>query len=112
MPDEVVPDEVVPDSRHFLHDRYDIPVVHVTHFSQLIRNCGRAPTTFIKHLHQAPVRHVRTRADVVTRQQHRVVPQPPHPSVKNVKDRVRCFTPTRPPRSELGLGDPRKPYVT
>ncbi|MCQ0012900.1 hypothetical protein LUX39_02705 [Actinomadura madurae] len=44
-----LPEEVVPDSRHFLHDRSDIPVVHVTHFNQLFWNCGRAPTTVIEH---------------------------------------------------------------
>ena len=43
------PAEVVPDSRHFLHDRSDIPVVHVTHFNRLFWNCGRAPTTVIEH---------------------------------------------------------------
>ncbi|MFV2179258.1 glycosyltransferase [Actinomadura sp. LOL_016] len=43
------PDEVVPDSRHFLHDRSDIPVVHVTNFNHLFWNCGRAPTTVIEH---------------------------------------------------------------
>ncbi|WP_067475188.1 glycosyltransferase family 4 protein [Actinomadura hibisca] len=43
------PDEVVPDSRHLLHDRSDIPVVHVTHFNDLFWNCGRAPTTVIEH---------------------------------------------------------------
>ncbi|WUI04052.1 glycosyltransferase [Spirillospora sp. NBC_00431] len=43
------PEEVVPDSRHFLHDRSDIPVVHVTHFNQLFWNCGRAPTVVIEH---------------------------------------------------------------
>ena len=43
------PEEVVPDSRHFLHDRSDIPVVHVTHFNRLFWNCGRAPVTVIEH---------------------------------------------------------------
>ncbi|KAB2352715.1 glycosyltransferase [Actinomadura rudentiformis] len=43
------PGEVVPDSRHFLHDRSDIPVVHVTHFNQLFWNCGRAPTMVVEH---------------------------------------------------------------
>ncbi|MFC9973957.1 glycosyltransferase [Spirillospora sp. NPDC127200] len=43
------PEEVVPDSRHFLHDRSDIPVVHVTHFNDLFWNCGRAPATVIEH---------------------------------------------------------------
>ncbi|GAA2594791.1 glycosyltransferase [Actinomadura fulvescens] len=47
--DASMPDEVVPDSRHFLHDRSDIPVVHVTHFNQLFWNCGRAPTMVIEH---------------------------------------------------------------
>ncbi|NEA25560.1 glycosyltransferase family 4 protein [Actinomadura bangladeshensis] len=44
-----LPEEVVPDSRHLLHDRSDIPVVHVTHFNQLFWNCGRAPTRVIEH---------------------------------------------------------------
>ncbi|MWK39621.1 glycosyltransferase [Actinomadura sp. J1-007] len=43
------PEEVVPDSRHFLHDRSDIPVVHVTHFNDLFWNCGRAPTLVVEH---------------------------------------------------------------
>ncbi|OLT13611.1 glycosyl transferase [Actinomadura sp. CNU-125] len=43
------PAEVVPDSRHFLHDRSDIPVVHVTNFNDLFWNCGHAPTTVIEH---------------------------------------------------------------
>ncbi|TDE29607.1 glycosyltransferase family 1 protein [Actinomadura sp. 6K520] len=43
------PEEVVPDSRHFLHDRSDIPVVHVTHFNRLFWNCGRAPVRVIEH---------------------------------------------------------------
>ncbi|MWA02590.1 glycosyltransferase [Actinomadura sp. LD22] len=47
--DASLPEEVVPDSRHFLHDRDDIPVVHVTHFNRLFWNCGRAPTTVIEH---------------------------------------------------------------
>ncbi|MQY06314.1 glycosyltransferase [Actinomadura macrotermitis] len=47
--DASLPEEVVPDSRHFLHDRSDIPVVHVTHFNDLFWNCGRAPTTVIEH---------------------------------------------------------------
>ncbi|XVQ08361.1 glycosyltransferase [Spirillospora sp. CA-255316] len=47
--DASMPEEVVPDSRHFLHDRSDIPVVHVTHFNRLFWNCGRAPTTVIEH---------------------------------------------------------------
>ncbi|WP_312874845.1 glycosyltransferase [Actinomadura litoris] len=44
-----LPEEVVPDSRHFLHDRSDITVVHVTHFNQVFWNCGRAPTRVIEH---------------------------------------------------------------
>ncbi|MBO2460741.1 glycosyltransferase [Actinomadura violacea] len=47
--DASLPEEVVPDSRHFLHDRGDIPVVHVTNFNRLFWNCGRAPTTVIEH---------------------------------------------------------------
>ncbi|MFA1543777.1 glycosyltransferase family 4 protein [Actinomadura monticuli] len=47
--DAGLPEEVVPDSRHLLHDRSDIPVVHVTHFNRLFWNCGRAPTTVIEH---------------------------------------------------------------
>ncbi|GLZ12778.1 glycosyl transferase [Actinomadura sp. NBRC 104425] len=47
--DAGLPEEVVPNSRHFLHDRSDIPVVHVTHFNELFWDCGRAPTTVIEH---------------------------------------------------------------
>ncbi len=35
--------------RHFLSDRTDIPVVHVTHFNRLIWDCGSAPTVVIEH---------------------------------------------------------------
>jgi glycosyltransferase involved in cell wall biosynthesis len=47
--DASLPEEVVPDSRHFLYDRSDIPVVHVTNFNRLFWNCGRAPVTVIEH---------------------------------------------------------------
>jgi hypothetical protein len=39
----------VPDTRHVLANRSDIPVAHVTHFNQLMWDCGRAPTTVIEH---------------------------------------------------------------
>ncbi|MEV8337907.1 glycosyltransferase [Leucobacter sp. NPDC077196] len=35
--------------RHFLADRTDIPVVHVTHFNRLIWDSGAAPTVVIEH---------------------------------------------------------------
>ncbi|MGK5552829.1 glycosyltransferase [Actinomadura kijaniata] len=47
--DADMPEEVVPDIRHLLHDRSDIPLVHVTHFNELFWNSGRAPTTVIEH---------------------------------------------------------------
>lgn len=43
------PGERVPSSRHFLADREDVLVVHVTHFNQLFWDCGKAPTTVIEH---------------------------------------------------------------
>jgi hypothetical protein len=39
----------VPRTRHFLADRSDIPIVHVTHFNQLMWDSGRAPTTVLEH---------------------------------------------------------------
>jgi hypothetical protein len=36
-------------TRHALADRDDIPVVHVTHFNELMWDSGRAPTTVIEH---------------------------------------------------------------
>jgi glycosyltransferase involved in cell wall biosynthesis len=36
-------------TRHPLADRADIPIVHVTHFNQLMWDCGAAPTTVIPH---------------------------------------------------------------
>lgn len=39
----------VPHTRHHLADRADIPIVHVTHFNQLMWDSGRAPTTVIEH---------------------------------------------------------------
>jgi Glycosyl transferases group 1 len=39
----------VPDTRHPLADRDDIPLVHVTHFNELIWDSGRAPTTVVEH---------------------------------------------------------------
>ncbi|RFU38502.1 glycosyltransferase [Actinomadura logoneensis] len=44
-----VPGRLVPDLTHFLHDRDDIPVVHVAHFNDLFWDCGRAPTTVVEH---------------------------------------------------------------
>jgi hypothetical protein len=43
------PAERVPSSRHFLADRGDVLVVHVTHFNQLFWDCGKARTTVIEH---------------------------------------------------------------
>jgi hypothetical protein len=39
----------VPNTRHPLADRDDIPIVHVTHFNQLMWDCGRAPNLVIEH---------------------------------------------------------------
>jgi glycosyltransferase involved in cell wall biosynthesis len=39
----------VPSIRHFLADRGDVLVVHVTHFNQLFWDCGKARTTVIEH---------------------------------------------------------------
>ncbi|MEV4313905.1 glycosyltransferase [Actinocrispum sp. NPDC049592] len=39
----------VPRTRHPLADRDDIPLVHVTHFNELIWDSGRAPTRVIEH---------------------------------------------------------------
>ena len=39
----------VPHTRHPLAGRDDIPIVHVTHFNQLMWDTGRAPTTVIEH---------------------------------------------------------------
>ncbi len=36
-------------SRHPLAERYDIPIVHVTHFNALMWDCGAAPTRVIEH---------------------------------------------------------------
>ena len=36
-------------SRHPLADRSDLPIVHVTHFNDLVWDCGRAPTIVIEH---------------------------------------------------------------
>jgi Glycosyl transferases group 1 len=36
-------------TRHPLADRADIPLVHVTHFNDLMWDSGRAPTTVIEH---------------------------------------------------------------
>lgn len=36
-------------ARHPLAERSDIPVVHVTHFNQLMWDCGAAPTRVIEH---------------------------------------------------------------
>jgi hypothetical protein len=39
----------VPSTRHPIADRDDIPLVHVTHFNDLMWDSGRAPTTVIEH---------------------------------------------------------------
>jgi hypothetical protein len=39
----------VPMTRHPLAGRADIPVVHVTHFNDLMWDCGRAPTAVVEH---------------------------------------------------------------
>jgi len=39
----------VPMTLHPLADRADIPVVHVTHFNDLMWDCGRAPTAVVEH---------------------------------------------------------------
>jgi Glycosyl transferases group 1 len=39
----------VPRTRHPLADRDDVPLVHVTHFNELMWDSGRAPTTVIEH---------------------------------------------------------------
>jgi len=39
----------VPHTRHLLADRDDMPIVHVTHFNDLMWDSGRAPTTVIEH---------------------------------------------------------------
>jgi Glycosyl transferases group 1 len=36
-------------TRHPLADRTDIPVVHVTHFNQMVWDCGDAPTVVVEH---------------------------------------------------------------
>lgn len=39
----------VPNSRHPMADRPDLPLVHVTHFNQLMWDCGSTPTTVVEH---------------------------------------------------------------
>jgi hypothetical protein len=39
----------VPDTRHPLADRVDLSLVHVTHFNELMWDCGTTPTTVIEH---------------------------------------------------------------
>ncbi len=39
----------VPNSRHPYADQHEIPVIHVTHFNQLMWDCGTAETTVIEH---------------------------------------------------------------
>ncbi|MBB2935391.1 hypothetical protein FHX82_002445 [Amycolatopsis bartoniae] len=39
----------VPRTRHFLADRDDVPIVHVTHYNRLMWDSGRAPTSVIEH---------------------------------------------------------------
>jgi glycosyltransferase involved in cell wall biosynthesis len=43
------PRGAVPDTEHPLAGRDDIPVVHVTHYNQVMWDCGRAPTTVVEH---------------------------------------------------------------
>jgi hypothetical protein len=43
------PRGAVPDTTHPLADRDDIPVVHVTHYNQVMWDCGRAPTLVVEH---------------------------------------------------------------
>ena len=43
------PKGTVPDSVHPLAGRADIPVAHVTHYNDVMWDCGRAPTTVIEH---------------------------------------------------------------
>lgn len=43
------PRESASQTRHVVADRDDIPVVHVTHFNQLMWDNGRAPTRVIDH---------------------------------------------------------------
>lgn len=43
------PDESPCTQRHFLADRSDIALVHVTHFNKLFWDNGRAPNTVIEH---------------------------------------------------------------
>lgn len=43
------PDEKPCTQRHPLADRTDIPIAHVTHFNELFRDNGSAPTTVIEH---------------------------------------------------------------
>jgi hypothetical protein len=39
----------VPHTRHLLADQDDMPIVHVTHFNDLMWDSGRAPRTVIEH---------------------------------------------------------------
>ncbi|WP_253766990.1 glycosyltransferase [Goodfellowiella coeruleoviolacea] len=39
----------VPNTRHPLADQTEVPIAHVTHFNELIWDCGRAPTTVVEH---------------------------------------------------------------
>jgi glycosyltransferase involved in cell wall biosynthesis len=43
------PREAAATSRHVLADSTDIPVAHVTHFNDLMWDCGRCPTSVIPH---------------------------------------------------------------
>jgi hypothetical protein len=43
------PKGAVPDTVHPMADRPDIPVVHVTHYNQVMWDCGRAPTLVVEH---------------------------------------------------------------
>jgi hypothetical protein len=36
-------------TEHPLANQHDIPIVHVTHFNNMMWDCGRAPTTVIEH---------------------------------------------------------------
>ncbi|WP_018657113.1 glycosyltransferase [Actinomadura flavalba] len=43
------PDGDVPDTRHPMADRPDVTIVHVTHFNDLMWDCGSTPTRVVEH---------------------------------------------------------------
>jgi hypothetical protein len=43
------PKGTVPDTRHPMADRPDLLLVHVTHFNQLMWDCGSTPTEVVEH---------------------------------------------------------------